>query len=317
MINIEERVPEYLDGQRSDIIASELFPDFSRSRLQSWIKDGSLLVDGSQVRPKDKLIANQCLSLKAEHQQQERWEPQDIPLNIVYEDEHILVVDKPVGLVVHPAAGNPDGTLLNALLYHFPELGSVPRAGIVHRIDKDTSGLLVVAKTVESQLILVRQLQERTVKREYVCIAEGTLTGGATINAPIGRHPRSRLKMAVVMSGKEAITHYRIGERFSKHSLLKVQLETGRTHQIRVHMAHIKHPLIGDQLYGGRPRLPKGVSSDLRNSLQSFPRQALHAAQLSLTHPQTGEMMSWQSPLPEDMEKLLDSLRAYEREKPD
>jgi len=315
MINIEETVPEYLDGQRSDIIASELFPNFSRSRLQSWIKDGSLLVDGSQVRPKDKLLVNQCLSLNAEYEQQERWEPQNIPLNLVYEDEHLLVVDKPVGLVVHPAAGNPDGTLLNALLHHVPETGSVPRAGIVHRIDKDTSGLLVVAKTVESQLILVRQLQERTVKREYLCITEGTLIAGATVDAPISRHPRSRLKMAVVASGKDAITHYRIGERFSSHTLLKVQLETGRTHQIRVHMEHIKHPLVGDQLYGGRPRLPKGVSAKLRETLQGFPRQALHAAHLSLQHPDTGEIMNWQSPLPEDMEQLLTSLREHEREK--
>lgn len=315
MISIEERVPEYLDGQRSDIIASELFPDFSRSRLQTWIKDGSLLVDGSQVRPKDKLVAHQCLSLNAEYEQQERWEPQDIPLSIVHEDKHILVVDKPVGLVVHPAAGNPDGTLLNALLHHVPEVASVPRAGIVHRIDKDTSGLLVVAKTPESQLALVRQLQQRRVKREYLCIAEGTLTGGATIEAPIGRHPRSRLKMAVIMGGKEAITHYRIGERFSAHTLLRVQLETGRTHQIRVHMEHIKHPLIGDQLYGGRPRLPKGVSAGLRQVLQDFSRQALHAARLSLKHPDSGETMSWSSPLPEDMEQLLASLRDHEQEK--
>ena len=317
MISIEEVVPEYLDGQRSDIIASELFPEFSRSRLQSWIKDGSLLVDGSLVRPKDKLTTNQCLRLNAQYEQQERWLPQNIPLNIVYEDDHLLVVDKPVGMVVHPAAGNPDGTLLNALLNHVPDMGSVPRAGIVHRIDKDTSGLLVVAKTVESQLLLVRQLQERTVKREYSCIAEGTFTGGATIEAPIGRHPRSRLKMAVVMSGKEAITHYRIEERFSAHTLLNIQLETGRTHQIRVHMEHIKHPLVGDQLYGGRARLPKGVSSRLRHALQNFSRQALHAARLSLKHPEKGELMSWQSPLPDDIQQLLGSLREYEREKND
>lgn len=314
MIDAEEVVPEYLDNQRADIIAAELFPDFSRSRLQGWIKDGSLLVDGLQVRPRDKLLSAQNLRLLAEYETQERWEPQDIPLTIVYEDEHLIIVDKPVGLVVHPAAGNPDGTLLNALLYHVPEVGLVPRAGIVHRIDKDTSGLLTVAKTVEAQISLVRQLQARTVSREYFCIAEGTLTGGATIDAAIGRHPRSRLKMAVVASGKQAVTHYRIEERFSAHTLLRVQLETGRTHQIRVHMEHIRHPLVGDQLYGGRARLPKGVSVSLRERLQTFPRQALHAARLSLQHPHTGETMSWQSSLPEDMEQLLNALRQYEQE---
>ena len=294
------------------MIASELFPDFSRSRLQAWIKDGSLLVDAAQVRPKDKLSAGQRLSLNADYDQQERWQPQDISIQILYEDDCLLVVDKPAGLVVHPAAGNPDGTLLNALLHHVPEVNSVPRAGIVHRIDKDTSGLLVVAKTVEAQLDLVRQLQQRTVKREYLCIAEGALTGGATIDAPIGRHPRSRLKMAVTAAGKEAITHYRIGERFTAHTLLKVQLETGRTHQIRVHMQHIKHPLIGDRLYAGRARLPRGVSARLREALQGFPKQALHAAQLSLMHPASKEQMTWQSPLPEDMQQLLDELRKFD-----
>ena len=312
MISINEIVPEYLHGQRSDIIASELFPDFSRSRLQAWIKDGSLLVDAARVRPKDKLLAGQRLSLNADCEPQERWQPQNIAIDIVHEDDSLLVVDKPAGLVVHPAAGNPDGTLLNALLHHLPEVSRVPRAGIVHRIDKDTSGLLVVAKTVEAQLDLVRQLQQRTVKREYLCIAEGALTGGATIDAPIGRHPRSRLKMAVTAAGKEAITHYRIGERFTAHTLLKVQLETGRTHQIRVHMQHIKHPLIGDQLYAGRARLPKGVSARLREALQGFPRQALHAAQLSLKHPASKEQMTWQSPLPEDMQQLLDELRKFD-----
>ena len=317
MINLKEVVPEYLDGQRSDIIASELFPDFSRSRLQAWIKRGLLLADGNQVRPKDKLSTGQQLSLAAEYEQGEHWQPQDIPINVIYEDGALLVVDKPAGLVVHPAAGNPDGTLLNALLHRAPELGSIPRAGIVHRIDRDTTGLLVVAKTLESQIALVRQLQQRSVKREYLCVAQGTLTGGATIDAPLGRHPRSRLKMAVVTSGKQAITHYRIGERFRAHTLLKVQLETGRTHQIRAHMEHIKHALVGDQLYGVRTRLPGGVSAGLRDMVQNFPRQALHAAQLSLRHPASGEPMSWQSPLPEDMRQLLDGLHQYEREKID
>lgn len=314
MLDLEEAVPEYLNGQRSDIIASELFPDFSRSRLQTWIKDGSLLVDNKQVRPKDKLFSGQSISLKAEYDKEERWLPQDIPLSIVYEDDDLVVIDKPVGLVVHPAAGNPDGTLLNALLHHVPETATVPRAGIVHRIDKDTSGLLVVAKTVEAQTSLVRQLQKRTVKREYFCVAEGKLISGSTVETPVGRHPRSRLKMAVVHSGKPAITHYRIEERFKAHTFLRVQLETGRTHQIRVHMEHIKRPLIGDQLYGGRAKLPKGVSTEIREMLQNFPRQALHAAHLSLKHPSTGEQMNWHSDLPEDMVNLLEQLRNCDKE---
>lgn len=314
MLDLEDVVPEYLNGQRSDIIASELFPDFSRSRLQKWIKDGSMLFDGQKMRPKDKLISGQSIHLKAEYDTEERWLPEDIPLSIVYQDDSLVVIDKPVGMVVHPAAGNPDGTLLNGLLHHVPETASVPRAGIVHRIDKDTSGLLVVAKTIEAQTSLVRQLQKRTVKREYFCVAEGKLISGATIDAPMGRHPRSRLKMAVVPTGKPATTHYRIEERFTEHTLLRVQLETGRTHQIRVHMEHIKRPLIGDQLYGGRAKLPKGVSSEIREMLQKFPRQALHAAHLSLEHPSTGEQMSWHSALPEDMVKLLEALRRCDKE---
>ena len=314
MIDMEEQVPEYLDGQRSDIIASDLFPDYSRSRLQVWIKEGSLKVDGANVRPKDRLATGQNLRLHVELDFQKRWLPQNIPLSVVFEDDHLLVLEKPVGMVVHPAAGNPDGTLLNGVLYHAPETNHVPRAGIVHRIDKDTSGLLVIAKTVESQISLVRQLQKRSVKREYLCVAEGNFTAGSTIDAPIGRHPRSRLKMAVVSSGKPAITHYRIEQRFFAHTMLRVQLETGRTHQIRVHMEHIKHPLVGDQLYGGRAKVPAGLSQDFRAYLRSFPRQALHAAQLTLRHPFTGELMSWQSALPEDMRQLLIRLDKFESE---
>jgi len=317
MIYLEEQVPEYLDGQRSDIVASNLFPDYSRSRLQSWMQDGFLLVDGKHVRPKDRLLTGQNLRLEVELDSPERWLPEDISLAVVYEDEHLLVVDKPVGMVVHPAAGNPDGTLLNAVLYHAPETRNVPRAGIVHRIDKDTSGLLVVARTVEAQTSLVRQLQKRSVKREYLCVAEGQFTAGSSIEAPIGRHPRSRLKMAVVTNGKPAITHYRIEERFFAHTLLRVQLETGRTHQIRVHMQHIKHPLVGDQLYGGRAKVPAGISKELREYLRAFPRQALHAAQLTLTHPASGKVMSWQSPLPEDINQLLNHLRQFETEEAD
>ncbi|MCL4159355.1 UNVERIFIED_CONTAM: hypothetical protein GTU68_026581, partial [Idotea baltica] len=238
-----------MNGQRSDRVAAELFSEFSRARLQTWIKGGSLLVDGQQVRPKDPVFEGAMMRLKPELESQERWEPEDIPLDIVYEDRSLAVIDKPAGLVVHPGAGNPSGTLLNGLLQHVPETAKVPRAGIVHRIDKDTTGLLVVAKTIEAQTSLVKQLQNRTVKREYEAVAAGSITAGGTVDAPIGRHSTARTKMAVIGSGKPAITRYRIVEKFPSHTHVRVQLETGRTHQIRVHMAHLRFPLVGDSLY--------------------------------------------------------------------
>lgn len=309
MIQLEANVPDYLNGQRCDRVAVEMFSEFSRSRLQTWISDGSLLVDGLQFRPKDPVFSGMQMKLNAELDEQERWEPENLPLERLYEDEHLVVIDKPVGLVVHPGAGNSSGTLLNALLYHVPEVNLVPRAGIVHRIDKDTSGLLVVAKTIKAQGSLVKQLQARTVKREYDAVTEGQITAGGTVDAAIGRHPSNRIKMAVVGSGKPAVTHYRVVEKFVAHTLIRVQLETGRTHQIRVHMAHKRFPLVGDSTYAGRPRIPKGISSELKEYLQGFSRQALHAARLELEHPETGELMSWQSPQPDDMQKLLAMLR--------
>ena len=312
MIQLEALVPDELDGQRCDRAAGEMFSDFSRERLKSWINDGCLKVDGKQFRPRDKVYSGMLMKLDAELEDQERWSAQDLPIERVYEDDHLVVIDKPVGLVVHPGAGNPDGTLLNALLHHVPEVAKVPRAGIVHRIDKDTSGLLVVAKTIEAQNSLVQQLQARTVKREYQAIAIGVITAGGTVDAPIGRHPSKRTKMAVVNSGKQAITHYRVIKRFHGHTHIRVQLETGRTHQIRVHMAHERYPLVGDRLYQGQSGAPKGVSSDLRDYLMSFPRQALHAASLQLVHPKNEESMCWTSPLPKDMQTLLDKLRAAE-----
>ncbi len=309
MIDLEARVPDHLDGERSDVIAAGLFSEYSRSRLQLWIRAGCLRVDGKKIRAKDRLQSGQVLVLKADSDPGERWHAQPIALGVVHEDEHILVVDKPAGLIVHPAPGHPDGTLLNAVLHHAPETGSVPRAGIVHRIDKDTSGLLVVAKTLAAQTSLVRQLQKRSMKRCYLCVVEGAIAGGGTLDAPIGRHPRSRLKMAVVERGKPAVTHYRVVERFPAHSLLEVNLETGRTHQIRVHMTHIRHPLVGDPLYGGRARLSPGASPEVRNCLQSFSRQALHARSLSLNHPETGQWCTWDSPVPEDLQQLIQTLR--------
>lgn len=314
-IHIDIEVPAEYAGQRFDQIAADLIPDYSRARLQSWIKGGQLTIDGRSGKPKDKLFGGETLQLRAELEPQGEWQPQLMDLDIVYEDDSLLVVNKPAGLVVHPAAGNPDGTLLNGLLAHCAGQRNIPRAGIVHRLDKDTSGLMVVAKTLQAQADLVNQLKARTVSRQYDAIVLGVLSGGGTVDAPMGRHRQHRLKMAVLGKsgdggGKEAITHYRLQERFRGHTLVRCQLETGRTHQIRVHMAHIRHPLVGDPLYGGRNKLPTGADPELVAALQQFPRQALHAAELALIHPQTGEPMHWSAPMPEDMLQLLALLRA-------
>ncbi|WP_406828938.1 23S rRNA pseudouridine(1911/1915/1917) synthase RluD [Microbulbifer sp. ARAS458-1] len=314
-IQLEIEVPAEYAGHRFDQIAADLIPDYSRARLQTWIKGGQLTVDGRTAKPKDKLFGGELLVLNAELEPQGEWLAQEMPLDIVYEDAAILVINKPAGLVVHPAAGNPDGTLLNGLLAHCSGQKNIPRAGIVHRLDKDTSGLMVVAKTLQAQTDLVDQLKERNVRRLYDAVVQGTLSGGGTVDAPMGRHKTHRLKMAVLpnagMGGaKEAITHYRLQERFRAHTLVRCQLETGRTHQIRVHMAHIRHPLVGDPLYGGRSKLPAGAGQALIQALQQFPRQALHAAELALLHPATGEVMHWQAPMPDDMLQLLELLRA-------
>ncbi|HCL3537620.1 TPA: 23S rRNA pseudouridine(1911/1915/1917) synthase RluD, partial [Pseudomonas aeruginosa] len=285
------------------------FPEHSRSRLAGWIKDGRLTVDGAVLRPRDIVHSGAQLVLEAEQEAQGEWLAQDIELEIVYEDEHILVIDKPAGLVVHPAAGHQDGTLLNALLYHVPDIANVPRAGIVHRLDKDTTGLMVVAKTLEAHTKLVAQLQARSVSRIYEAIVIGVITSGGTIDAPIGRHGVQRQKMAVVDAGKVAVSHYRVLERFRAHTHTRVKLETGRTHQIRVHMSHIGYPLVGDPVYGGRFRIPPVASQTLVQTLREFPRQALHARFLELDHPATGVRMKWESPLPEDFLWLLSLLR--------
>lgn len=309
MIQRAAEVPFELGGQRLDQIAAQLFPEHSRSRLAGWIKDGRLTVDGAVLRPRDIVHSGAQLVLEAEQEAQGEWLAQDIELEIVYEDEHILVIDKPAGLVVHPAAGHQDGTLLNALLYHVPDIANVPRAGIVHRLDKDTTGLMVVAKTLEAHTKLVAQLQARSVSRIYEVIVIGVITSGGTIDAPIGRHGVQRQKMAVVDAGKVAVSHYRVLERFRAHTHTRVKLETGRTHQIRVHMSHIGYPLVGDPVYGGRFRIPPVASQTLVQTLREFPRQALHARFLELDHPATGVRMKWESPLPEDFLWLLSLLR--------
>lgn len=307
-VELTEIVPGELAGERFDRIAAELFDEFSRSRLQKWIGEGHLRVDGKQLKPREKLMEGAKLSLSVVLEEEGDWQPEPMALNIVYEDDSLIVVDKPADLVVHPAAGNRDGTLLNGLLYQYPELINLPRAGIVHRLDKDTSGLMVVARTLQAHTSLVDQLQARTVSREYLALVNGTPVSGATIRTCYGRHPNQRLKMAVLSRGKDAITHFRIEHRYTHHTLLKVNLETGRTHQIRVHLAHIKLPIVGDPLYGGRPRVPAGASPELREALQQFPRQALHAARLELEHPESGETCAWYSEMPEDMTCLLERL---------
>lgn len=299
---------------RLDQAVARLFPDYSRSRLQGWIKEGMLTVDGKVLRTRDKLTGGEQIRVKAELQRLEEHEAEAIPLDIIYEDESILVVNKPAGLVVHPAAGHASGTLMNALLHHCPDISQVPRAGIVHRLDKDTTGLMVVAKTIAAQTDIVAQLQERSMGREYEAVVNGVMTGGGCVDEPMGRHSKNRQKMAVVGIGKEAITHYRVLEKFRAHTHIRLKLETGRTHQIRVHMAHINYPLVGDPLYGGRFRMPGGASAAMQRVLRQFKRQALHAKKLELYHPDSGELMSWEIDLPEDMQQLLAVLKQDARE---
>ncbi|WP_347250907.1 RluA family pseudouridine synthase [Zoogloea sp.] len=298
-----ESIPDDCAGLRVDQALARLFPEHSRSRLQSWLKSGRILIDGASPDSKTKVWGGEVVLVSPEPTEAMLAErAEDIPLNILHEDDTLLIIDKPVGLVVHPGSGNWSGTLLNALLHHGAGFRELPRAGIVHRLDKDTSGLLVVAKTLEAQTDLVRQLQARTVKRHYQALVHGHPGERGEVNAPIGRHPVQRTRMAVVPGGREALTRYRVIERFARASLVECELATGRTHQIRVHMAHIGHPLVGDGTYG------KARSADPR--LDAFPRQALHAWQLGLVHPRTGAPCRWETPLPEDFEDLLTLLRS-------
>ena len=308
-------VPDELAGRRLDQIAAVCFPQFSRAKLQEWILAGALLVDGESRKAKEKLRGAEQLSLRVEVQPEGVWEAENIPLNIVYADDDIIVLNKPAALVVHPAAGNYSGTLLNGLLYHFADNATLPRAGIVHRLDKDTTGLMVVARTLAAHTDLVAQLQERTVHREYDAVVRGVMTGGGVVDAPIGRHPQNRLKMAVVRGGKPSVTSYRVVQRFEAHTHIRLNLQTGRTHQIRVHMSYQKFPLVGDDLYGGGLKLPKSCPTALEVELRNFRRQALHARKLGLTHPRTGESMQWEVPLSEDMQSLLNTLATPWEEK--
>ena len=302
--------PEQM-GQRLDQTLAELFPEYSRSRLKTWIEaDLVKLNDRITNIPREKVLGGEKIEITVEVEDETRFEPENIPLNIVYEDDDIIVINKPKDLVVHPGAGNPNGTVLNALLYHYPPIAEVPRAGIVHRLDKDTTGLMVVAKTIPAQTKLVRDLQKRKITREYEAVASGIMTKGSTVDQPMARHATKRTLMAVHPMGKPAVTHYRIMENYRNYTRLRLRLETGRTHQIRVHMAHIAHPLLGDQTYGGRPRPPKNASEDFMEVLRNFKRQALHAVMLRLAHPITGETMEWYAPLPDDFVELLNALKA-------
>jgi 23S rRNA pseudouridine1911/1915/1917 synthase len=297
-------------GLRLDQALARLFPDYSRSRLKDWILGGHVTVNREVLRPRDRLSGGEEIRLRPDLPVQEAVRAQPIPLDIVYEDEAVIVVNKPAGLVVHPGAGNPEGTLQNALLHHRPELATVPRAGIVHRLDKDTTGLMVVAGTLEDHTDLVRQLGERSVKREYRAVCNGVMTAGGTVEAPIGRHPADRLRMTVRHNGKPAVTHYRVVRRFRGHTDIRASLETGRTHQIRVHMAHIGYPLVGDRLYGGRLKLPRGAGEELIRILRGFDRQALHARRLAFRHPRSSEVVTFEAPIPRDHRELLAALAA-------
>jgi 23S rRNA pseudouridine1911/1915/1917 synthase len=314
MTRLTTEVPYELAGMRLDQVLAEVFPDYSRSKLQTWVKSGRVQVNGVELKAKDKLDGGELITLDAEPEIVVISEAEEIPLDIKYEDESLLIVNKPAGLVVHPAVGNWSGTLLNALLNHDKNLETLPRAGIVHRIDKETSGLLMIAKTLQAHNSLTQQLQDREITREYLAICKGRMTAGGTVDEPIARHPTDRKRYAVKESGKEAVTHYRVVQRFTHHTFVQLKLETGRTHQIRVHMAHIRYPLLGDPVYGGRFQMPPNCSEQLEKHLRSFKRQALHAAKLGLIHPVTDEYCEWEQPLPEDMANLLEALSENERD---
>jgi len=307
------QVPAGYERLRVDQVLAKILPEFTRSQLQQWIHDGRVTVDGSPPRKRDRLKGGETISLQIPARAALIDRPQAMALRIVHEDDDILVIDKPAGLVVHPGAGNREHTLLNALLHHAPDLAVLPRAGIVHRLDKETSGLLVVAKNEAARQSLIGQLQDRTMSREYVAIVNGVLVAGGTVEAAIGRHRTDRKRMAVTDRGRPAISHFRVLKKYRAHTLVQVRLESGRTHQIRVHMAHIHHPVVGDPVYGGRARLPKGATASLREYLRQFRRQALHAMKLGLVHPATDERLQWSSSVPADMHELMEVLAADQR----
>lgn len=307
-------VPDNMLGERLDIVVAQLCPQFSRSQLQKWIKSGDVLVNSKKAKTRDKLFGAEEIIISPVVSEQTHDLPEAIDLNIVFEDDHMMVINKPAGLVVHPGAGNLTGTLVNGLLAHNIDLKNLPRAGIVHRLDKDTTGLMMIAKTLESYTDLVNQLQAREVKREYLALVVGDVIAGATIEANIGRHARDRKRMAVkeMGGGKTAITHYRLEKKLYHHTLLRVNLETGRTHQIRVHLAWKHMPIVGDRVYGGRARVPANLDENTRDVLQHMNRQALHATRLTLIHPDSGEEVSWEATMPDKMQRLVASLEQKE-----
>jgi 23S rRNA pseudouridine1911/1915/1917 synthase len=300
--------PEELAGRRLDQALATLLPQYSRTRIQRWIEEGAVRVNGLAPRARDVVVGGEAATVEARLVEETAIAAEKLPLDIVHQDAAIIVIDKPPGVVVHPGAGNREHTLQNALLAHDPKLRRVPRAGLVHRIDKDTSGLLVVARTIEAQTTLVAALAAHEVQREYLALCTGAMTGGGTIDQPIGRHRTQRIKMAVRSDGRAAVTHYRIEKRFRAHTLARVRLETGRTHQIRVHLAHVGYPIVGDPVYGGRRRIPAGATPELLAALAAFQRQALHAARLEFVHPKSGKSVSFDAPLPADFRTLLAAL---------
>ena len=306
-------LPERFGGKRIDSALAEMMPNISRSKITSTIKAGDALLNGYTFKPKDKVSGDEVIYFNIKHKQNNQWSAENIPLDIVYEDEDILIINKPFGLVTHPGAGNWEGTLANALLHYNADLSRLDRAGIVHRLDKNTSGLMVVAKNPKSQKYLVEQFQTHSVEREYSAIVYGNMISGGTVDDPIGRDSKDRIKQAVRTNGKDAVTHYRVINRYASHTHVKASLETGRTHQIRVHLSYIGHPLVGDPLYGGRIRFPKKASEEIKDALKAFQRQALHSKKLTLKHPTTGNLMSWEIDLAEDMSSLLEVLNSFDK----
>lgn len=308
-IHLSITLPETSAGMRLDQALAKLLPDYSRTQIQEWIKQGKIDMDGKQPKNRAVVLGGEIITIQADLKPQPVFKAEPIQLDIVYEDADVLVINKPIGMVVHPGAGNYDSTLLNALLFHAAELKDLPRAGIIHRLDKNTSGLLVIAKNQAALMNLTRQLKKRSISRIYQAVVCGVMTSGGIIDEPIGRHPIQRKRMAVIETGKPAVTHYRVMERYRAHTRIKVQLETGRTHQIRVHMAYIHFPILGDPVYGGRLQLPKGATPELIAQLRQFKRQALHASELGFVHPSLQEFMTFKAPLPEDMEELIGVLK--------